>query len=205
MKSIYYIIICLLIFSCNSQKASLQSENDHLILKNVLNKVYKNNQKNKSKNLEIYTRQINDNDLKAYIKTIKLIDKADETIYIDSTWFNDFSEIDSDFGPWNPSLLNIENLNTEFELKEDENKELLDSITKEKKIEKKEQYKEKVILWVKENRTFYIVSATPVFYSKNRKKAMIFTSIYNAGLTAWLLENHNDQWKIISHLDVAVY
>lgn len=205
MKSTYCIIFCFLIFSCKSQRLDLQIENSHLILDKVLNEIYKDSQRSKSKNFEIFTRKMDDSRLNEYINTIKLINEVDETISIDSTWFNGFSKMDTVFDVWNPSLLNIKNLNTQFELKEDNNKELLDSKIKEKKLGEQEQYEERVIVWVKENRTFNIVSATPPVFSHNKEKALIFTSIYNGGLTAWLFKKQDGNWEIISNLDIAMH
>lgn len=209
---IHFIAIFLIIVSCKSRQVNINEKQSHFLLKKALIEIYKNPLRSKSKNFEIYTRDLDKTKLEDYIRSIKLYTHPESNfgISIDTTWFDDFYDLDrliikSQFDAWNPDLLNIENLNTQFELKNTENIEYLNSKIRNEKLGVKKQYEERVITWYRETGVINIVSATPPVASYNGKKVLLFTSIYNSGLTAWLFEKQNDEWVIFSNVDIAIY
>lgn len=208
MKNLKYIVICLSLFSCKSQQLSIYENESHNLLAKVLKVAYRGQDKNI--NLEIYTREIDSQKLGQYIHAIKLISKADSSIYIDTEWFNDFYDYnklisESNFMKWNPKKIDIENLNTQFKLTQKDNQRYLKEMIERDSLNYRKAYEMKVVFWVKENGTYNIISSTCPVFSNNQEKALVFTSIYHGGLTAWLFEKQENHWKIITNLTIAFY
>lgn len=211
MKNIYYTLVsCLIVISCKSQQLNLSELDSHIILERTLNEIYKGKDKSKTINLEIYTREIDSSKLDNYIHTLKLLSRDDPTFQMDTLWLNDFNDFNklieqNTFSQWDSTKLSIENLNTQFQIRQKENQRYLKEKIERDSLDDRKAYEMKVVYWVKENRTYNILSATPVIFSKNGEKAILLTSIYHKGLTAWLFDKIDGIWKLKLQKEVAFY
>src|SRR5690606_3775215 len=129
---------------------------------------------------------------------------------VDTTWFNDFSNFeklhsDNKFDKWNSKKIKIKNLNTQFEITQKDNQRHLKEMIERDSLNYRKAYEMKVVFWVKENGTYDILSAASPVFSSNGKKAILITSVYHQGITAWLFDKIDGVWKLKFRKEVAIY
>lgn len=210
MKTLCLFTFCLLIVSCKSKQLSVHENESHSLLNEVLMDIYKEKETSKMINFEIYTKEIDSEKLERNIRSIKLISKADPAFHIDSTWFNDFYDYNqlieqSTFLKWDKNKLNFKNINSEFHLKKKIYIEQMEAVIKKDSLSKKQQYDMQVVNWFKENGILNILKASAPIFSKKGDKAILFTSNYSLGETAWLFENDDGIWVLKLQKDIAFY
>ncbi|WP_397364745.1 hypothetical protein [Olleya sp. R77988] len=183
------------ITSCKVQE-KITERSEYLMLDTIIKSKYKG----KIINFEVYTFYLSTGDFTRYIESLKF------NTDFDSSWYNDFKEVASNRNiKWNSNKIKFKDINTSFKINKEIYKKEFKKFKNNNLVSDREIYDKRVVYWSLENRTFKILSVSNVFYNKDKNKAILFSSVYHQGLSAWVFEKNKDKWLLREEKEVAIY
>ncbi|MBO0342128.1 hypothetical protein [Flagellimonas profundi] len=196
-KAISFLFIVCLYFSCKTQQ-NISGKEEYKVLNTVIEGVYTG----ETINLYRYCVVKNHESVKNNIKYMEL------HANIDKEWFVSFLPIKeqkskNDFEKWDSNEINLKDLNTSFDLIDENTINKYKSLLSNSGSNEKEKYDIKISFWVRENAEFNIWYATKPIFNEDKSKAIIFLTFLNQGVTAWLLEKDSSRWVVIEKVGIA--
>jgi hypothetical protein len=196
-KTISFLLMICLYFSCKTQQ-NISSKEEHKVLSTVIEDIYTG----KTINLYRYCVIKNNESIKSNIKYME------QSANIDREWLASFlplkeQNLKNSFEKWNSNEIKHEDINTSFDLTDENTISKYNTFLSNNDSNEKEKYDIKISFWVRENATFNIWYATKPIFNKDKSKAIIFLTFLNQGITAWLMEKNGSKWIVIEKVGIA--